>query len=112
MPAYTKLASELLSKTVLKPHEGQKVDPAHPAIYPTGNRPEKSLAVGERNIFDLVVHRFLAVFGEPAIHQSIKAVISINGNHFGLSGARTLNDGWIQVLQTLYAIKRYHLCRY
>ena len=38
MPAYAKSASELLSKTVLKPHDGLKVDSAHPAIYPTGNQ--------------------------------------------------------------------------
>ena len=105
MPVYAKPASELLSKTALTPHEGAKVDSAHPAIYPTGNRPEKPLAVGERNILDLVVHRFMSVFGEPAIRQSIKAVISINGNHFGLSGARTLSDGWIRYYKPYVQIK-------
>ncbi len=105
MPAYTKQAFELLSKTALKPQEGQKVDSAHPAIYPTGNQPEKPLEVGEKNILDLVVRRFLAVFGEPAIRQSIKAVISINGNYFGLSGARTLNEGWIRFYKPYAQLK-------
>ncbi len=43
MSAYAKQAAELLSKPVLKPNEGKKSDPAHPAIYPTGNLPEKTL---------------------------------------------------------------------
>ena len=71
-PLYAKFTAELLSKTSLKPNEGKKYDPAHPAIYPTGNLPEKPLDTAERNIFDLVVKRFLAVFGEPAIRQSNK----------------------------------------
>ncbi len=63
----------------LKPNEGKKYDSAHPAIYPTGNLPEKALEIAERNIFDLVIKRFLAVFGEPAIQQTIKVKINING---------------------------------
>ncbi len=46
-PAYAKHATELLSKSTLKPNEGKKFDPAHPAIYPTGNLPEKSLDTAE-----------------------------------------------------------------
>ena len=41
--AYAKHAAELLSKPALKPNEGKKTDSAHPAIYPTGNLPEKPL---------------------------------------------------------------------
>src|SRR4030042_5614208 len=61
---YEKHATELLTKKTLKPREGQKNDPAHPAIYPTGNLPERGLNIVERRIWDLVVRRFLAVFGE------------------------------------------------
>ncbi len=94
-PAYSKLAAELLSKSTLKPNEGKKLDPAHPAIYPTGNLPAKSLEAAERNIFDLVVKRFLAVFGDPVIRQSIIVVININKNLFHLNASRTLMDGWL-----------------
>ena len=96
MPNYAQHAAALLSQTTLKPAEGQKIDPAHPAIYPTGNLPEKLLKVDEKNIFDLIVRRFMAVFGEPAIRQSIKAILSINGNHFDLTGTRTLSEGWLR----------------
>ena len=92
--AYAKHSADLLSKPSLKPNEGKKFDPAHPAIYPTGNLPEKPLDTAERNIFDLVVKRFFAVFGEPAIQQRIKVTVSINGNLFHMTATRTLSDGW------------------
>ena len=91
---YTALTYELLSKPGLKPTEGRRKDPAHPACYPTGNLPDRSLNSAERNIWDLVVRRFMSVFGEPAILQSIKATLSINGNLFQLNGRRILEEGW------------------
>ena len=95
-PAYTKLIADLLSKKYLKPNEGKKYDSAHPAIYPTGNLPGKPLDNVERNIFDLVVKRFLAVFGDPAIQQRINVKININGNFFLLEAMRTFTEGWIR----------------
>ena len=92
---YRKLAEELLAKPELKPKEGKKEDPAHPAIYPTGNLPERVLSEPERRIWDLVVRRFMAVFEEPAIRQSMKAVILVNGHRFYLRGRRTLKEGWL-----------------
>ena len=97
LPAYRKQTVELLSKPVLKPNEGEKTDSAHPAIYPTGNLPEKFLGLAERSVFDLIIRRFMAVFGEPAIRQSKKATISISGNLFHLGGVQTLSEGWIRL---------------
>jgi DNA topoisomerase-1 len=96
VPEYKKLAAELLAKTELKPNEGKKEDPAHPAIYPTGKLPERVLDASERNIWDLVVRRFMAVFGEPAIRQSIKVCINVNGHRFYLRGRQTLKEGWLR----------------
>ena len=93
---YAKLTAELLAKPELKPTEGKKKDPAHPAIFPTGNLPERTLYSTERNVWDLVVRRFMAVFGEPSILQSVKVTISINGNRFQLNGRRTLEEGWLR----------------
>ena len=93
---YKKLTAELLAKTELKPNEGKKEDPAHPAIYPTGNLPERVLETSERNIWDLVIRRFMTVFGEPAIRQSIKVCININGYRFYLRGRQTLKEGWLR----------------
>jgi len=96
VPEYKKLTAELLAKTELKPNEGKKEDPAHPAIYPTGSLPERVLDTSERNIWDLVVRRFMAVFGEPATRQSMKVSININGHRFHLRGRQTLKEGWLR----------------
>lgn len=93
---YKKLTAELLAKKKLKPNEGKKEDPAHPAIYPTGNLPERVLEEPERRIWDLVVRRFMAVFGEPAIRQSVKVCINVNGQRFFLRGRQTLKEGWLR----------------
>jgi DNA topoisomerase-1 len=95
MREYTKLAGELLSKPELKPNEGPKQDPAHPAIYPTGKLPDKQLLGPEKNIWNLIVRRFLAVFGEPAIRQIVKATIIIDGEQFFIGGRQTLEEGWL-----------------
>jgi DNA topoisomerase-1 len=96
VPEYSKLTAELLAKEELRPLEGKKEDPAHPAIYPTGNLPERVLDTAERNIWDLVVRRFMAVFGEPAVRQSLKVYINVDGHHFYLRGRQTLKDGWLR----------------
>ena len=104
-PVYQKLANKLLAQPTLKPNEGKKFDPAHPAIYPTGNLPEKPLDAAEKNIFDLIVRRFMAVFGEPALKQSIKVTISINGNRFFFNGYRTLSEGWMEYYKPYVHLK-------
>ncbi len=105
MPVYAKQAAELLSNPVLKPNEGEKTDSAHPAIYPTGNTPQESLGAAEKNIFDLVTRRFMAVFGEPAIRESEKVTLGVNGNVFFLNGVRTLSEGWIRLYKPYSQVK-------
>jgi DNA topoisomerase-1 len=95
-PSYRKLASNLLEKDELKPREGTKDDPAHPAIYPTGNLPEKPLGLPERRIWDLIVRRFMAVFGEPALKESVKMRLEVNDCIFFLRGKRILQKGWMK----------------
>ena len=93
---YARLSCELLAKPALNPKEGKKSDPAHPAIYPTGNLPERVLYTPERNLWDLIARRFMAVFGESAILQNVKADIRINGNKFLFNGRQILEDGWFR----------------
>ena len=95
-PTYTKLASSLLEQKELKPREGTKDDPAHPAVYPTGNLPEKPLGLPENRIWDLVVRRFMSVFGESAIRESLKARLDVNDHNFFLRGRRILEEGWMR----------------
>ncbi|MFH0896762.1 MAG: DNA topoisomerase I [Candidatus Bathyarchaeota archaeon] len=93
---YRVLIEKLLANKKLRPNEGDKQDPAHPAIYPTGNLPEDHLDPISRRIFDLVVRRFMAVFGNPAVRESIRVSIMVNGETFYLEGVRTMDEGWLE----------------
>jgi DNA topoisomerase-1 len=95
-PPYRSLAQDVLSMKTLKPNEGRGEDSAHPAIYPTGNRPERTLSVPERRIWDLILRRFMATFGEPALKQSIQTSIDLNGHRFFLRGSKILHKGWMR----------------
>jgi DNA topoisomerase-1 len=98
-PKYKTVASELLEKQDLKPHEGIKDDPAHPAVYPTGSLPEKPLGVVETKIWDLIVHRFFAVFGDDALKESLKVELNVNDHRFFVRGRRILKEGWMKYYQ-------------
>jgi len=93
---YGEIAKKLLAKSVLKPNEGSKSDPAHPAIFPTGQKP-KNLNSYQRKLYDLIVRRFFAVFGDPAIREMMKLIIKINGENFITHGTRTLQANWIDL---------------
>jgi DNA topoisomerase-1 len=95
-PKYKKLTSILLKKETLKPREGKKEDPAHPAIYPTGNLPERALSEAENRIWDLVTRRFMAVFGDPSLNQSMRVSLNISNHNFYLRGRQVLKKGWMQ----------------
>jgi len=95
LSGYKRLASKLLEQKKLKPREGAKDDPAHPAIYPTGKLPEKRLGTPEKRIYDLIVRRFMAVFGDDALKEGIKAKLEVNSHIFFLRGRRILEEGWM-----------------
>jgi DNA topoisomerase-1 len=97
--SYEKLVSHLLSMKTLKPKEGRGEDPAHPAIYPTGNRPQKDLNPSESKVWDLIVRRFMSVFGEPALRQTVKVSIKVDGYQFFAYGMQVLFEGWTQFYQ-------------
>ncbi|MBI2175939.1 DNA topoisomerase I [Candidatus Woesearchaeota archaeon] len=89
---YAELAKRLL-KGGLKPNNGKKTDPAHPAIYPTGLKP-KSLDKRGQRIYDQVVRRFLATFAEAATRETMTVKIDVNGEMFIAAGTRTKVRGW------------------
>ena len=95
IPSYHSDVSSLLEAGTLKPQEGKKEDPAHPAVYPTGAPPKRKLESHEQKLFDLVVRRFLATFGQPATKQTNKATIQVSKHTFYLRGSRIVDTGWI-----------------
>jgi DNA topoisomerase-1 len=87
------LAGELLGKSSLVPNNGKKSDPAHPAIYPTGVMPE-GLHGKAKDVYELVVRRFLATFADPAVRQRMGIEIDVDGEIFGAGGVKTLKPNW------------------
>ncbi len=67
----------------------------HHAIIPTEEQPELyALSGPERNIYDLVVRRFLAVLLPPAEYEEIKLTVTIAGQSFTAKGRSVLTQGW------------------
>ncbi len=78
------------------PVQGKKVDPAHPAIYPTGILPEK-LSREEKNIYELIVKRFVSAFMKECIRSHTKVYFDVGGETFVLTGTTTISEGWTKV---------------
>jgi len=89
---YDELCSKLLKQKKLFPNNGKKTDPAHPAIYPTGLASEVDERAGK--IYDLIVRRFMATFGEAATRETMKVNIDVNKEIFVAKGTRTVEKGW------------------
>jgi DNA topoisomerase I len=96
IPGYSGLVGDVLSGGVLHPTEGPSTDPAHPAIYPTGEPARKSLSVEERKLFDLVVRRFLSCFGEDAVREASSVGISVGGHEFKMEETWVRVPGWMK----------------
>ncbi|MBV9669000.1 MAG: DNA topoisomerase I [Nitrososphaeraceae archaeon] len=93
---YSILASKLLAKDHLSPNEGRKTDPAHPAIYPTGEKPKRRPQSAEIKLLDLIIKRFFATFGEPAISQHTTITILVKDEHIFIADAKKMiYEGWM-----------------
>lgn len=78
-----------------KPVEGKKKDPAHPAIYPTG---EFHKIEGEdKKIYELIVKRFVSCFCESAQLNNKKIEAVVEGNKFTARGTSITKKGWMEV---------------
>ncbi len=94
-PMFKEFTEMLISKK-LRPNEGKKDDPAHPSIYPTGEMPV-DLKRDELRLYKLIVHRFLSVFGDPAIKESVNIVLELDGHKFNLKGINLIEEGWLSL---------------
>ncbi len=83
----------LMQKKQLQPHEGKKEDPAHPAIYPTGELP-KALEDKAGGLYELIVRRFFATFGDDATRETLTLDLDVCKEIFIAKGTRTKERGW------------------
>jgi len=94
-PAYSKLAARLVKEKRFSPHEGKNEDPAHPAIFPTGEKPAP--APGPKaKLYDLIVKRFLACFADSAVREKMSVALKLGSEQFVAQGARTIEGNWME----------------
>ncbi len=97
---YSSLAKKLVENRWMKPVQGKKSDPAHPAIHPTGQHAR--LEGLEKKIFDLVVRRFLASFAPPARRARVRVEADSNGELYAASGSTLVEKGWVEFYGDYY----------
>jgi DNA topoisomerase-1 len=87
-----------------KPVEGKKSDPAHPAIYPTG---EFSSLIGDnQKVYELIVKRFVSCFCDDAVVKNKHISAIAEGLKFTTNGLEILKDGWMKVYPSSVQEKR------
>lgn len=100
-PAYSKTVGKILSKQALTPRQGEKDDPAHPAIYPTGEQ-KPGLSTDQLKMLDLVTRRFLAAFDEDAEKAVCRVSLKLGSERFILRGSEIVKKGWLEVYSPYY----------
>ena len=78
------------------PIEGNKSDPAHPSIYPTGDF--KNLSGDEKKLYELIVKRFISCFSQDTkIANKRISLTADNGKKFTISGMKIIENGWTNI---------------
>jgi DNA topoisomerase I len=95
--SYSEISSKLLADKALKPNEGKETDPAHPAIYPTGQKPKQNLQDTEIKLLDLIIRRFFSSFGKEAVSSQTTITITVKDKFtFKAEEKKIVFEGWIQ----------------
>jgi len=93
-----KLASQYQVEHLIKknvPVEGEKTDPAHPSIYPTGNH--QILSGEDEKIYNLIAWRFMALFCENAIIDRKTVKATVDSLDFTAAGAGIVKKAWMEI---------------
>ncbi|NUN11939.1 DNA topoisomerase I [Candidatus Micrarchaeota archaeon] len=93
-PMFSESTEKLLKQPKLVPYEGEKSDPAHPAIHPTGEKPS-DVSAEALKLFELIGRRFLACFGESAVRERQTVLIDC-GEKFSTTGSVTIERNWFE----------------
>ena len=103
--SYSTISSKLLAKKVLKLKEGKETDPAHPAIYPTGEKSKRNLEDSEIKLLDLIIRRFFSTFGEEASSSQIFVTITVKDKFtFKAEEKKILFEGWIEYYRPYFDV--------
>jgi DNA topoisomerase I len=96
LDVYADLLRQLRSnpKRRFRPVQGPREDPAHPAIYPTGELPGTTLYTTEKKVYDLIVRRFLNAFAPNEIVEKLRVTFHTGSFDFSVESATILEKGW------------------
>lgn len=104
---YKPLAQQLMRDRPLKTKylvNNAKVTDHH-AIIPTEESPDLwQLSGAERNIYDLVVRRFLAVLLPPCEYEEVDLTLRVGEHTFTASGKIVKNQGWRAAYDRTFAL--------
>jgi DNA topoisomerase I len=78
-----------------KPVEGNKTDPAHPAIIPTGT--QNKLDGYDEKIYNLILKRFIGCYCADANLENKRVETEIDSLRFAAKGMEVLEKGWMNV---------------
>jgi len=78
-----------------KPIEGNKSDPAHPAIIPTGTY--NKLEGYDEKIYNLILKRFISCYCDDAQLENKRISTEIDNLKFATKGMEILQPGWMNV---------------
>jgi len=93
-----KLAKEFKAEKLIvreKPIEGPKTDPAHPSIYPTGNK--QILSGDDDKIYKLIVRRFLSLFCDNALIDNKTVKTNVDDFIFSKRGQSINKKAWLEI---------------
>jgi DNA topoisomerase I len=91
----SKFFDETKEATRKIPVEGNKTDPAHPAIIPTGIT--QKLTGYDEKIYNLIVKRFISCFCDDAELENKKVEVEIDNMKFNERGLEIIKQGWMKV---------------
>ncbi|MBS3085657.1 DNA topoisomerase I [Candidatus Pacearchaeota archaeon] len=78
-----------------KPIEGNKSDPAHPSIYPTGQT--QILSGQDEQMYNLIVKRFIALFCDDAVLDNKTITAKFDNLVFTTKGSAVKQKAWLEV---------------
>ena len=89
-------AKMVLGQEKIYPSRGKVETTDHPPIYPV-SYPKKALTGAYKNIYELIVRRFLATLYKNAVIEKSDADIDIKGYNFKASGEKIIDNGWFDI---------------
>lgn len=103
-PLFSEKVKKVLDMKAIKPNNGSKKDPAHPAIYPTGQLAD-NLGGREMKVYDLIAKRFISTFGEAAERETMNISLKVKDEIFKAKGTTTVYKGWHELYEPYVKLK-------